>query len=408
MRAIIMAGGKGTRLRALTNDEIPKPLVPVRGKPVLEWQTECLKREGVTDICIVVGHLGDKIIDYFGDSYRYYRETEPLGSAGALPLRRDFYGDEPFLLAFGDTIFDIDLARMARFHAAKNSLATLFVHPNSHPFDSDLIALDDSSRVTGLDYKGGQRDYWYNNIVNAGLYILSPAIIPDGGGRLDLERDLLAALIPGGGVYGYRSTEYIKDAGTVERIGLVEWDIARGVVAARNLSRRQKAIFLDRDGTLCRDMGSGISVDSFELLPEAAVAVRLINESGYLAIVATNQPMLAKGFITLADLGATHAKMETLLGREGAYLDGIYYCPHHPEKGFAGEVPELKIDCDCRKPKPGMLLRAALDWNIDLAASYMIGDSENDLGAARAVGVSGIKLAGGQSPLDAVRGILGV
>jgi D,D-heptose 1,7-bisphosphate phosphatase len=406
MKAVIMAGGKGTRLRPLTKDEIPKPLAPVCGKPILQWQIECLKRGGITDICFVTGHLGEKIREYFGEGYAYYHESEPLGSAGALPLIRDFYGDEDFLLVFGDTVFDIDIQRMARFHKAKRARASLFVHPNAHPFDSDLVMLDGNGQVTAFDSKNNCRDHWYHNIVNAGLYILSPSVIPNTRGKLDLEKELLAELINQGCVYGYRSTEYIKDAGTVERMAQIECDTQSGAVAARNLTNKQKAIFLDRDGTLNRDMDSAVSVDSFELLPDSAEALRRVNASGYLAIIVTNQPMIAKGFITLADLDTIHAKMETLLGREGAYFDAIYYCPHHPHKGFEGEVPELKIDCDCRKPKPGMLLQAAEDWNIDLSASYMIGDGESDMLAAQAAGVHGMKLGNGKYLLDAVKEIL--
>ena len=114
--------------------------------------------------------------------------------------------------------------------------------------------------------------------------------------------------------------------------------------------------------------------------------MRLINASGYLAIVVTNQPVIARGEVTVEQLQEIHNKMETLLGAEGAYLDAIYYCPHHPHKGYEGEVPELKIDCDCRKPKPGMLLKAAKDFNIDLSQSWMMGDGENDIKAGKAAG----------------------
>ena len=103
-------------------------------------------------------------------------------------------------------------------------------------------------------------------------------------------------------------------------------------------------------------------------------------------IVITNQPVIARGEVTIPELQEIHNKMETLLGAEGAYLDDIYYCPHHPHKGYEGEVPELKIDCDCRKPKPGMLLKAAEDFNIDLTESWMIGDGENDVKAGKAAG----------------------
>ena len=115
-------------------------------------------------------------------------------------------------------------------------------------------------------------------------------------------------------------------------------------------------------------------------------AIKKINESGYLAIVATNQPVIARGEVTVPELQEIHNKMETLLGAEGAYLDAIYYCPHHPHKGYEGEVPELKIDCECRKPKPGMLFTAAEDFNIDLSQSWMIGDGENDVKAGKAAG----------------------
>ncbi len=100
----------------------------------------------------------------------------------------------------------------------------------------------------------------------------------------------------------------------------------------------------------------------------------------------TNQPVIARGETTLAELDEIHRKMETLLGLEGAFVDGVYFCPHHPEKGFPGERPEYKIVCDCRKPKPGMLLRAAADLNIDLAASWMVGDGKNDVEAGRNAG----------------------
>lgn len=131
----------------------------------------------------------------------------------------------------------------------------------------------------------------------------------------------------------------------------------------------------------------------------------MINASGYLAIVVTNQPVIARGEVTFEELDNIHCKMETLLGKDGAYIDGLYFCPHHPHKGYEGEIPELKIDCDCRKPKPGMLIKAAEDLNIDLKASYMIGDSDSDVQAGEAAGCTSIKINEG-GLLDAVKGVL--
>ena len=159
-----------------------------------------------------------------------------------------------------------------------------------------------------------------------------------------------------------------------------------GRVTAKNLKNKQKAIFLDRDGTINKYVGFLRDIEQFELLDGVTDAIKKINESGYLCIVVTNQPVIARGEVTYEQLDEIHNKMETLLGLEGAYLDGIYICPHHPHKGYEGEIPELKIDCDCRKPKPGMLLRAAKDFNIDLQKSYMVGDSESDILAGKAAG----------------------
>ena len=174
--------------------------------------------------------------------------------------------------------------------------------------------------------------------------------------------------------------------GTPDRFKGVCADFANGTVTAKNLKNKQKAIFLDRDGTINKYVGFLRNIDQFELLPGVAEAVKRINASGYLAIVVTNQPVIARGEVTFGQLQEIHNKMETLLGQEGAYLDGIYFCPHHPDKGFEGEVPELKIDCDCRKPKPGLLLRAAQDFNIDLTRSWMVGDGKNDIQAGQNAG----------------------
>ena len=202
----------------------------------------------------------------------------------------------------------------------------------------------------------------------------------------DLDRDVLKPNIKSGRIYAYDTPEYIKDMGTPDRYYEVEGDLKSGKIAARNLKNRQKAIFLDRDGTINMYKGFLTQPEDFELIPGAAEAIRHINHSGFLAVVVSNQPVIARGNCTFEQLQTIHNKMETLLGKEGAYIDAIYYCPHHPDKGFEGERPDYKYDCDCRKPKPGLLLQAAEEWNIDLAASYMIGDSDRDIEAGQAAG----------------------
>ena len=126
---------------------------------------------------------------------------------------------------------------------------------------------------------------------------------------------------------------------------------------------------------------------------EITKAIKEINKSDYLSVVVTNQPMIAKGFVSFDEVENTHKKMETLLGNERAFVNAIYYCPHHPEKGFEGEIPELKINCECRKPKAGMLLKAANEMNIDLENSWMIGDSERDMQAGKNAGCKTVYLS---------------
>lgn len=388
MKAVIQAGGKGTRLRNITRDEIPKPMIPILGKPLLEWQIEKCKENGITEIILVIGHLGDRIREYFGDgafwnvSVSYVEEKEPLGTAGAFYFLKDMVGDEDFLMVYGDVFWDIDVQRMLKYHREKHSLCTLFVHPNAHPFDSDLIIQDESGRIVGIDSKHNVRDYWYDNLVNAGLYIIGGQICqrvarPE---KIDLEKQIFSQMIEDGEeIYGYRSPEYIKDAGTVERLSTVEMEVGSGYVASKNLLKEQKCIFLDRDGTVNVKNGLVDVEDKLFLEECAAEAIRRINQSGYLAILVTNQPVVAKGMCTMEEVRGIHRKLTTLLGQEGAFLDAIAFCPHHPDKGFPGERPEYKFDCECRKPKTGLLTRFVDQYHINLNGSWMIGDTTRDM-----------------------------
>ena len=408
MQVVIMAGGRGTRISQLFPD-IPKPLIRIDGVPVLEREIISLRDQGFTDLILTVSYKADQIIDYFGDGrklgvkIKYFVENTPLGNAGALvKLRAAGNLDGDFLLLNADSIFDIDFNRLVDYHKKKDGLATLFTHPNSHPYDSGLIIGDKDGRVEQWLTKEDKRPQWYENRVNAGLHVLNASVL-DGLAKdadrigmvdaatgntikVDLDRQILKPLCGSDQMYCYDSPEYVKDMGTPERYEAVCKDFEKGTVLAKNLKNKQKAIFLDRDGTINKYVGFLRNIDDFELLPGVAEAIKKINASGYLAIVATNQPVLARGEVTFEQLDEIHNKMETLLGQEGAYLDAIYFCPHHQDKGFEGEVPELKIECNCRKPKPGMLLKSAEDFNIDLTSSWMIGDGKHDIGAGKNAG----------------------
>lgn len=405
MKVVIMAGGRGTRIAELFPD-IPKPLIPVDGMPILEREIRSLASQGFKDIILTIGYLADKIIAYFGDGswlgvkIDYFVEETPLGNAGALFQLKDKIGEEPFFLLNADAAFDVDFNRMFDYHKEHGGLVTLFTHPNSHPYDSGLIIADKDGKVEKWLSKEDERPQWYNNRVNAGLHVIDPKILEQSlrnldidsmtgypKGKVDLDRQILKPLCGTGKMFCYDSPEYVKDMGTPERFHQVEADYKNGVVQAKNLHNKQKAFFLDRDGTINKYVGFLRNIDDFELIDGVSEAIKQINQSGYLTIVVTNQPVIARGEVTWDELHEIHKKMETLLGKDGAYIDGIYICPHHPDKGFEGERPEYKIDCDCRKPKPGLFMQAAKDFNIDLTESIMIGDSRRDVEAGVNAGI---------------------
>lgn len=400
MKAVIMAGGRGTRISSVVTN-IPKPMIKIDGIPVLEREIDCLRKQGFTDIILTVSYLGSIIMEYFGDgtgispstgksfgvNIEYYFENEPLGNAGAIFRMKDRL-NEDFLLLNADLLFDIDFNRFVSYHKEKGGIVTLFTHPNSHPYDSGLIITDNDNRVEQWLTKEDERPKYYRNRVNAGLHVISPKLLEQevDTPKIDLDRQLLKPLSGTGKMFAYDSPEYIKDMGTPERLLTVTDDVKSGRVEAKNLRNKQKAIFLDRDGTINNYVGFLRNIEDFELMPGVADAIKYINASGYLTIVVTNQPVIARGEVSLKELQTIHNKMETLLGKEGAYVDAIYYCPHHPHKGYDGERIEYKIECECRKPKPGMLLKAAKDFNIDLGKSWMIGDEENDILAGKRSG----------------------
>lgn len=429
MKTVIMAGGQGSRIREM-DPGTPKPMIPLEGKPILEHTVEVLRRQGLTEILMTVSHLRQRIMEYFGDGsgvspatgapfgvhIRYYEEERPLGSGGAL-LRLADQLEEDFLLLNGDLVFDVDLRRFIAAHEKnreKGGLATLFTHPNDHPFDSAILAAGEDGLVERWITKEEPKPCCYQNRVNAGLHMLSPRLLTElrergCGEAVDLDRQILRPLAGTGKLYCYQSPEYVKDMGTPERYAQVCADARSGRIQAKSLSRPQRAIFLDRDGVLNFHRGFLRRPEDLVLLEGVPEAVRAINRSGCLAIVATNQPVVARGEVTVEGLRDIHNRMETLLGEAGAYLDAIYYCPHHPDRGFPGEAAELKIDCACRKPKPGMLLKAAEDYHIDLTRSWMVGDSRRDIQAGVRAGCRTALVGGGDSDFgqdDSVESLL--
>jgi D,D-heptose 1,7-bisphosphate phosphatase len=417
---VILAGGKGTRLKDRLGD-LPKPMIPIAGKPLLEHQVELARAHGFTDVLLFVHHRADLIQEHLGDGsrwglhIRYIIEKEPLGTAGAVLAGFDELA-ERFAVMYGDTMINVDLTRFWNAHVSSSADATLFLHPNNHPLDSDLVEMNAGNWITAFHNRPHSSDKFFQNLVNAGLYVVErralecflesvrrSAETPLQLRPMDFGKDLFPAMLRNGAkLFGYNSPEFIKDIGTPSRYDWVCAQYEAGIIQRSSFATPQRAVFLDRDGTLVKEMSAqGLSrIEDLELLADVPEAIHELNHAGLRAVLITNQPVIAKGFCTEGELQQIHNKLETLLGREHAFLDRIYFCPHHPEKGFPGERAELKINCDCRKPRPGMILQAQRELNIDLAQSWLIGDTTTDVQTARNAGVRSILVRTGHGGAD--------
>jgi len=403
--AAILAGGMGTRLGSLTESR-PKPMLEICGKPLLEHQIEVLKRHGVRKVVILSRHQAHVIQEHLGDGSRmgieilHVVEDGAQGTGGAL---RGLQGvvSENFFLVFGDVVFDMDMSRLAARHEKHEAIATLAVHPTDHPLDSDLVDVGRTDQVRQLLLKP-HRHQPDCNLGNAGLYCLSPLVldfIPHG--PCDLMKDILPVVLKAKQpVAAYRTPEYIRDMGTPNRLDRVSEDMASGRVSARSLDRPQSAVFLDRDGTLIELVNQLNRMEDIRPFPFSAGALERLNRSNHLSVLVTNQPVVARNLCSLEDVHDMHNHLEALLGKDRGWLDALYFCPHHPDSGYPEENPEFKIACACRKPGTGMFEQAARDLNIDLAASWMVGDTTVDIQAGLNAGLKTILVRTGQGGRD--------
>lgn len=409
MQVVILAGGKGTRLRERLAG-LPKPMVDICGVPLLERQIVLAKQHGFTSVLVLVNYAADRIVEFcaskgnWGIDIACIDDGQPRGTAGATLAAFDRLAEE-ILVMYGDTMLEVDLARFHAWHArTPGTAASLFLHPNDHPQDSDLVETGDDGRIIGFHPYPHDEGRYYPNLVNAALYWVDrQALEPWRGapGMLDFAKDLFPAMLRAGlPLQGYVSPEYIKDIGTPARLDKVCADFHSGRITRSSLQHPQPAVFLDRDGTINREVDHLRSPAQFELLPGVGAAIRRLNASGFRCCVTTNQPVIARGECGVEGLREIHNKMETLLGREGAFLDRIYYCPHHPDGGYAGERAELKVDCDCRKPKTGMIDRAMRDFNVARERSWLIGDSSVDVETARRASLKSVLVETGYAGLD--------
>ncbi len=405
MKAVILAGGLGSRLGDITA-EMPKPMLPIGEKPLLGHQLELLKKYGINEVIILTNYLADVIDNYlrgknFGIEISCFREDKPLGTAGGLK-EIEHRLKSGFLTIYGDVMVNMDLGRFLKFHKDKQSDVTLVIHPNQHPQDSDLVEIGKDRRITALHKYPHAEGKYYGNLVNSGIYAAGGSLFAQikRGVKQDFFKDILPEFIAKVKICGYTTSEYLKDIGTAQRLSEVRRDFESGKIRRFNIENKRKAVFLDRDGTINEEAGYLYKQEDLRLILRAGEAVKKINDSEYLAVVVTNQPAAARNLCTETQLDGINKKLETLLGAQEAKLDAVYCCPHHPDKGFAGENAELKIDCECRKPKTGMIMKAAGDFNIDLSGSFIVGDSWRDMLCGKNAGLTTVAVRTGNGAKD--------
>lgn len=231
MKAVIMAGGKGTRLRPLTCN-IPKPMVPLLDRPVMEYAIDLLKRHGITEIAVTVQHLPEVIRRYFGDGsefgvrLHFFEEETPLGTAGSVKNAEEFL-DETFLVLSGDALTDFDLTAAAAYHKRKRATGTLVLASVDVPLEFGVVMTDEAGRVVRFLEKPGWSEV-FSDTVNTGIYILEPEIFRylGHGVEFDFSRDLFPLLLLSGRpLYGYRARGYWSDIGTLEQYRQTQFDM---------------------------------------------------------------------------------------------------------------------------------------------------------------------------------------
>ena len=407
--ALILAGGLGTRLRGVIGDN-PKPLVPVFGVPLLEIQLNILEKSGYTDVFILCFYKSEVIKKFLAGLRLVLKvsvvvEDFPRGTGGAVLSALPLIKDDDFLVLYGDTYFDVDLTAFERAHHESSADLTLFAHPNSHPYDSDILLLNDEANVVGVSKPPHVNSV--KNIVNAAMYFCNRgSLVRTLNNKFlnqqnDFAREVILYLIESGLIVKpYISVEYIKDLGTPERLAKVEQDIKHGVVERLSNYKKRVGVFIDRDGVIVDNKEYLNDVSDINLTPLAANGIKKLNDNGILAICITNQPVIARGGLTLDGLSKIHNHIDKVLGAEGAYLDALYFCPHHPDSGYIGEVKKLKINCSCRKPNVGMFVNAIRDYNLDCNRLWMIGDTTTDILAGELIGAATVQLQLGLSGSD--------
>jgi D,D-heptose 1,7-bisphosphate phosphatase len=384
--ALVLAGGEATRLGELAAS-VPKCLQPVAGRPFLDHLLWQLRRHGVRRVVLATGRLHEAVEAHVGDgsafgvSAVYSHESEPLGTGGAAALGAMHLAEDLAYVCNGDSLLDCNLVDLARrLRVASDADAVLALREMDDVSRYGTVALASDGRVTVFAEKGSAGP----GLVNGGVYCVRVALLRGlAVRRSSLERDVFPALAEEGELIGVPSAGFFADIGLPESLAAAQASVAAW--------RRRPCAFLDRDGVVNEDRDYVHASEQFRFMPGMPEAIKTLNDAGWLVVVVTNQAGIGRGLYTEDEFAAFTEWIDERLAKAGAHVDATYHCPHHPTAGL-GEY--LRV-CDCRKPAPGMLLRAIAEWDPDVERSFMLGDKPSDMEAAAAAGVRGVLYAGG-------------
>jgi histidinol-phosphate phosphatase family protein len=388
-QAVILAGGRGMRLRPLT-DHRPKPMIEFEGKPFLEYQIEQLQSQGFERVLLILGYLPEMVRDYFGNGLRWgikieYSVSDVDDETGRRLKLAEPFIDTSFFLMYCDNYWPMQMGKMWQRFKANPVPAMITVYSNKDHYTRNGVRVEPDGFVSIYDKSCTHPDL---NGVEISYAIMRREIIATlTTANLNFESTVYPALAARRELLAFVTDHRYFSVGSHARLPLTE-----------DFLRRKKTVILDRDGVLNKKPPRASYVvrwEDFEWLPGARQALQLLHDSGYRVIVVSNQAGIGRGLMTEPDLAEIHSRMSQDAAVSGGKIEAIYYCPH-----------DWEANCDCRKPKPGMLFQAQRDLNLDLSRTVFVGDDERDGEAADQAGCPFVKVSEQRPLIDWVQQLL--
>jgi histidinol-phosphate phosphatase family protein len=375
--AVVLAGGLGTRLAGVLEDR-PKVLAPVGGRRFLAYLLDQLADAGFRDVILCTGHLGEQVQEAFGRRFRrlhlaYSQERRPLGTGGAVRNALALLEGDNCLVVNGDSYCEVDLGAFLGWSRRVGARASLVLTQVADQARFGQIECDSGHRILRFAEKSNSGSGW----INAGIYALSRQLISQipGERAVSLERECFPWWAKDG-MFGYRAGGRFLDIGTPESLENAQ-AFFRTSDSSAEVGGNGRSVLLDRDGTLVLERDYLRTPSQLELFPGSALAIQSLRKLGFGVVLVTNQSGLARGFFDENQLQEVHERLREILGDRDVALDAIYHCPHLPEHG-----------CSCRKPEPGLVMRAVHDLGIDPRESFVVGDKACDIDLGRRVGAT--------------------